>query len=139
MQGYETIMASYTQGNTEPPKERIDSTDGQLMVITAFGLDFFQGIIGAIPFAGPIIAPVISLFIWFTFFIWLKLHGVSITDTIERIALMFGGFLLELVPLLNILPIWTLTILITVLLVQRSDRKKREEFYRDTHTTPQQI
>lgn len=119
----------------EPPKERISQSTAQLMVVTALWFDFFQGVIGAVPLIGWIIAPIISFFIWFTFWFWLKLHGVTIADSIKRLALMFVAFLLELTPLLNILPIWTATILITVLLVRHGDKKKMEEFYADTKTS----
>ena len=121
------------------PQERIDSSTGLLMVIVALGFDFFQGIIGILPIAGFILAPLISLFIWLTFWIWLKLHGVNITDKTKRIVIMWGGFLLELIPLLDILPIWTITIFITVLSVQHSDKVKIKEFYKNTDISSQQV
>ena len=133
------MARTYTKENIVPPKERIDSETGRLMVITALGFDFFQGIIGMLPFVGFILAPLISFLIWLTFWIWLKLHGVSLGDNIKRMAIMFGGFLLELVPILNILPVWTLTIFITVLMVQRDDKRKIKEFYENTGTQPQQV
>jgi signal transduction histidine kinase len=123
--------------NIEPPEERIDSSTGKLLVIVAFGLDFFQGIIGALPFVGAILSPMISLLVFLIFWMWLKLHGVSITDSIERIAIMFGGFLVELIPILNILPAWTLTIFITVLLVRNKDKREIKDFYEETGTSPQ--
>ena len=122
--------------NIEPPKERIDSSDGKLMTITALGFDSFQGLMSAIPFAGLILGPLVSFLVWLTFFIWLKLHGVTIGDSVERMAVMFAGFFFELIPLLNILPIWTLTIFITVKLVQRTDRKKIKEFYEQLNSSP---
>ena len=125
--------------NINAPQERIDSSTGLLMVIVALGFDFFQGIIGILPIAGFILAPLISLFIWLTFWIWLKLHGVNITDKTKRIVIMWGGFLLELIPLLDILPIWTITIFITVLSVQHSDKVKIKEFYKNTDISSQQV
>ncbi len=113
----------------EPPQERIDSGTGKLMVAVAFGFDLFQGVVGLTPFVGWVLSPMIGLIIWLTFWIWLKLHGVSVVESVERMAILFGGFLVELVPILNILPVWTLTIFVTVLLVQREDKKKIKEFY----------
>jgi len=124
--------------NTKSPRERIDSSDGKLMTITALGLDFFQGIIGILPIAGPILTSfIINPIIFLIFWIWLKFHGVSISDSIQRIAIVFGGFLVELIPVLNILPAWTLTIFLTVTLVQRADKKKIKEFYENANTQPQ--
>lgn len=124
--------------NIALPKERIDSSTGNLMVITALGFDFFQGIIGMLPIVGPMIAGfIINPIVFLTFFVWLKLHGVSIGDSVQRLALMFGGFLIELIPLLNILPAWTLTIFMTVLIVQRSDKRKIKEFYINNKTQQQ--
>jgi len=131
-------MARDNTRRTEPPQERIDASTGRTMFIAALGFDFFQGVIGIIPVVGFIISPIISFFIWLTFWVWLKFHGVAIADSIERIALMFGGFLVELIPGLNVLPAWSLVILITVLLVQHRDKKKIKEFYESTNTKPQQ-
>lgn len=124
----------YNKETARPPQERIDPSTWQLMVAVALGLDFFQGIVGMLPFVGQILSPIISLFIFLIFWIWLKLHGVTITDSIKRVAIMFGGFLVELIPILNILPSWTLAIFLTVLLVRNSDKRKLKEFYRDTHS-----
>ncbi len=121
--------------NIEPPQERIDKSTGRLMVIVALGFDFFQGIIGVLPVVGFILSPLVSLFIWLTFWIWLKLHGVNVTDKIGRIFIMWGGFFLELIPLLNILPTWTMTIFITVSLIQRDDKRKIKEFYENLKNT----
>ncbi len=132
------MASTQFKGNIEEPQERISSSDGQLMVIVAIGLDFFQGMIGLIPIIGLILSPLLSIFIFLFLWVWLKMHGVGIVDSVERIAIMFGGFLVELIPLLNILPVWTLMIFITVLLVRHSDKRKIDEFYRNANTSPQQ-
>jgi hypothetical protein len=116
----------------EPPKERIDKTKGVLMTSIGFGLDSLQASIGIVPILGFIVSPIISLFIWFFFWTWFKLNGVSIGDSVERIAVMFGGFLVEMIPVLNILPAWTLTVFLTVLIVQRADRKALIEYEKNT-------
>jgi len=120
----------YVNKNVVPPQERIDYGTAQLMAITALFLDFFQGIVGAIPVVGQILSPLISIFIWLTFFVWLKLRGVTITDNIKRLAIMAGGSFLEIIPIINIAPIWTITILITVMLVKVEDKNKIKDFYK---------
>jgi hypothetical protein len=120
----------YVNKNVVPPLERIDYSTGQLMAITALFLDFFQGIMGAIPVAGQILSPLISIFIWLTFFVWLKLHEITIIDNIKRLAIMAGGSFLEIIPIINIAPIWTITILITVMLVKVEDKNKIKDFYK---------
>lgn len=109
--------------NVEPPKERIDTGTWKLMTAVAIGADLFQVMLG-------LFAPLISPFIFLTFWMWLKLHDVSIGDSIKRIAIMWGGFLVELIPVLNFLPTWTLSIFITVLMVRNKDKRKIKEFYK---------
>lgn len=120
------------RGNVEPPKERISSSTGNLMVATALGLDLFQGIIAAIPLAGILISDlIINPIIIAIFWVWFISHKVHFGNNLRRLALMWGGFFLELIPILNILPIWTLTIFMTVLIVRKKDKKKIEEFYKN--------
>lgn len=114
----------YVKENIVPPEERIDLSTWQLMTVASAGADLLQ--------AGlTIFAPIVSPIIFLTFWVWLKFHGVGISDNIKRIVIMWGGFLVELIPGLNILPAWTLTIFITVLLVRNRDKRKIKEFYKN--------
>lgn len=128
-----TTLKKNTKRSVEPPQEKIDSGTGQLMVAVALSLDILQGIIGILPVVGFILAPLISLFIWLIFWVWLRFHGVSLTKNIKRTVLMWGGFFLELIPILNILPIWTITIFIIVLLVRNQDKRKIKKSIRNTN------
>ncbi len=129
------MVRSLQKKNVRPPQERISPSTGKLMIATAFGLDFLQGIIAAIPIAGVIIADlVINPIIIAVFWVWLILHKVHFNNNMRLLALMWGGFFLELIPLLNILPIWTLTIFMTILMVRNKDKKKIKEFYKNIKT-----
>lgn len=44
-----------------------------------------------------------------TFWLWFKLKGVNF-GTARRAASMTAGFLIELIPIINILPAWTLAV-----------------------------
>lgn len=114
--------------NMIPPKERIDRGTFLLMITTVVGLEIFQGIVGALPIAGVLLGPMVGFLIWLTFFIWFKLHGVTMGDNIKRMGIMLAGFFFELIPVLNILPIWTVTIFITIVIVRNEDKKKIKDF-----------
>lgn len=114
--------------NISPPRERIDKSSALLMAITVIGLEVFQGLVGALPIAGVILGPLVGFLIWFTFFIWLKLHGVTMGDNVKRMIVMLVGFFFEMIPIVGILPIWTATIIITIALVRNEDKKKIKKF-----------
>lgn len=111
-----------------PPIERIDRSTGLLMIVTAFLLDTIQAALALMPIVGILLGPLMSFIIWLTFFIWLKLHGVTVGDNIKRIGIMLAGFVFESIAILDVLPIWTATILIMVVLVRREDKKKIKDF-----------
>lgn len=87
---------------------------------------FFDGIqagtiyIYAIPFVGPLLEPLIaggaSLFAFMTFSLWYKLLEIKFNSKI--IGTIIGTFFIELIPILNALPAWTLSIVVTYLFFQ---------------------
>lgn len=121
-------MAKNIEAYINPPEPRIDSGTMQFMIIVAFGFDFFQGIILAMPFVGFIIAPLIGLFAWLTFFVWFHKHGITLTDSLARFIIINSAFLFELVPGINILPFWTLSVFISLVLIRAGDKRALSEF-----------
>lgn len=88
------------------------------MVSVALAYDGIQALfdlLHLIPVVGNIIAAIITALIsvaaWLTFYIWLKMHGVHFNSA-KRILTMGGGFFLELLPVLNMLPAWTLAVVL---------------------------
>jgi len=103
--------------------KKISSATGMLMVSIALFFDSFQGLIEIIPVLGQIFSSLITIFAGLTFYLWFKINGVDFVNP-KRAGYLGGGFLIELIPFLNILPAWTLTV---ILLVSNSNRKKFSE------------
>ncbi|MCX6701867.1 MAG: hypothetical protein NTX96_01570 [Candidatus Zambryskibacteria bacterium] len=90
----------------ENEKSPISDTVAILMIFVALCLDGTQAIIGWIPIFGNVLADFISIFIFLTFFLWFKMYGINMM-TPKRFGSMIGGFAVEMIPFINILPIWT--------------------------------
>lgn len=59
---------------------------------------------------GWIVSPIAFL----TFYLWFKLRGIKFA-TAKRSGVMGVGFILELIPLLNTLPAWTLSVILVIM------------------------
>jgi len=84
------------------------------MIAVALFYDVFQVLINLIPILGQILSALIGLFAFLTFYLWFKLKGLNFANP-KRAAYLGGGFLIELVPILNILPAWTLAVTLLAL------------------------
>ena len=93
-----------------------------LMGGVAVGVDLVQGILttGVI---GIAINSFISIFAWLMFWFWFKMHGVGFLDgkLVLKSVTMWGAGLIELVPLINNLPAWTVAIVIMLFIVKAED------------------
>jgi hypothetical protein len=90
----------------EKEKSQISDVTIFLMVFSALCFDGIQAVIGWIPFFGNILAALLDIFIFLTFFLWFKIHGISMM-TPKRISSLVGGGIAEIIPFFNVLPIWT--------------------------------
>lgn len=96
----------------------INNVTATLMVSVALFYDLVQALfdlLHIIPVVGNVIATVVtallSVVAWLTFYVWFKMHGVHF-HTAKRAVTMGAGFLIELIPVLNILPAWTLAVIL---------------------------
>lgn len=71
-----------------------------------------------IPAVGNILAwitsTLLSIVTWLTFFIWFKIKGIDFTSgkqATKRLLAFAGGFLAELIPVIDALPAWTFSII----------------------------
>lgn len=87
-------------------KDPIKDTTVFLMIFTALCFDGIQALIGWIPVVGNIFADLFSIFIFLTFFLWFKMHGISMM-TPKRFGAMAGAGFAEMIPYVNLLPAWT--------------------------------
>lgn len=103
------------------------------MISTALFFDAWQALIQLIPGLGQIFASLVAMFAFMTFWFWFRLHGIKFS-TAKRSAIMGGGFFIELIPILNILPAWTLavTLVITDLRIKKSKGESTQPVEKDT-------
>lgn len=94
------------------PRQLKDTTIG-LMISVALFYDGLQALLQLIPVAGQILAGLVAIFAFLTFWLWFRLNGIKFS-TPKRSAVMGTGFIIELIPILNILPAWTLAVAIIV-------------------------
>lgn len=90
-----------------PPKPQSSLPKGTiaLMTLTAIFFDIVQA--GLTLFGiGLVASPFISVFAGCVFFVWFLMHGISLISP-KRLAAMGGGLLTEIIPGVDILPVWT--------------------------------
>lgn len=100
-------------------------TIGMMVAVALFfdGIQFGADLLNFIPFVGFILAWTItsgvSIFAWLTFFLWFKLKGVKFDSKV--VATTTGAFFIEMIPVLNALPAWTLSIVVVFLFFQSKE------------------
>lgn len=85
-----------------------------MMVTVALTLDIILAIVSwfAVVAIGAIINWIISAVAFCTFYLWFKLKGIKFNSPKKMLALP-GGFLIEMIPYLNMLPGWTMAVFMT--------------------------
>jgi len=93
------------QTEEDEPKNSLPKGTIALMISTALFFDAIQVIL--LFFAvGVVLNTFINIFAGLTFFLWFMMHGISFLSP-KRLAGIGGGFIVELIPILNSLPAWT--------------------------------
>ena len=87
----------------------LTKTGSSLMLATAVLFDVVQALINLIPVVGQILSFFISIFAFMTFWLWFKMYGVSFSKGKNLKNLGFG-FLIEMIPVVDILPAWTFAV-----------------------------
>lgn len=85
-----------------------------LMISTALFFDALQASVQLVWILGQILAGLVAIYAFLTFWLWFRLYGIKFS-TPKRSAVMGGGFIIELIPILNVLPAWTLAVTIIIL------------------------
>ena len=103
---------------TQQQKPAVAATTFALMVAVALLFDAVQvgaDLMHAIPLVGNasavIFTVLLDIWAYLTFWFWFKIHGVSFMNPKRAMALN-GGLLIELIPIVNALPAWTLAVVI---------------------------
>ena len=98
---------------SEPAKEpELSFGTSFLMVGTAILFDTFQFLIELIPVVGQILSMLVTMVAWCTFALWAIMSGVKFSKT-KKLAFGVGG-LIEFIPIISMLPTWTLSVMILV-------------------------
>jgi hypothetical protein len=125
-----------------PPEERMPWTRLILMTSVAFAFELPSTIIsiaayfglvttGILGVVGWIITTILSFYSFLTFFIWWKIADVSLTGTrkaIIRLFIYLGLYLLDLVPILELLPFETIAVLLICLDVRAEDKLRLRKY-----------
>ena len=100
-------------------KHKISNVSAVLMISVALFFDIIIALINLIPVAGQIISMVIGAVAYAIFFLWFAMKGVRLM-TPKKIAAMGTGLLISIIPIINVLPAVTASVILTIIF----DRKE---------------
>ncbi|MEX0917394.1 MAG: hypothetical protein WDZ90_02645 [Candidatus Paceibacterota bacterium] len=116
---------------------RIGGARKTLMVSVAIFFDSvqlltkaFHVIPGVGTFAAILIGWTMSILAWLTFFLWFSLAGVkpfSGRKQIKKFILNFGSGLIEAIPILNALPMWSVYVWWIIRISREEDKENQKE------------
>jgi hypothetical protein len=101
---------------------RIGKMQSTVIVGIAVGVDFVQGLL-TISAIGLIVNTFISIFIWLMFWFWFRLNGIGFLNgkVVLKTVAMWGAGIIELMPVINNIPAWTVSIVIMLIIVRIED------------------
>jgi hypothetical protein len=102
-------------------RNRAHTSTFVLMLATAIFYDVLQVYLSLIPFVGWILSAIVGLFAWLTFYVWTSLKGWGLSDTVKQVIVNWAIPFIEIVPLLNLLPTWTLKVVISYFFLKSED------------------
>jgi len=106
---------------------RIGTATFFLMISLALFFDIAQIVITILSFGtiGAIISPILSGLAWFLFYIWFKMKSIDLMSSRRFVRNILTG-LAELIPYIDLLPMWTTTIILTTRETRKEDRRRTE-------------
>lgn len=108
------VVTSGAEGG-DTPKQKIPSSTAILMIGLALFFDGLQFFLNLIPFVGNALSSIFVVpFAWLSFYVWFKIRGVDFVSP-KRSLTLFGAGFLELIPILNVLPAWTLAVVALII------------------------
>ncbi len=97
-----------------PDENRLTKATIALMISTALFFDAIQFFVSFIPFLGEVISVCLSVCVFLTFFLWFKFKGIKFNN-LKKSSSMIIGFLIELIPIIDMLPGWTAAVVLTII------------------------
>jgi hypothetical protein len=74
-----------------------------------------------IPVIGWILGPLSWPFAWLTFYVWTSIKGWGLSDTLKQLVVNWFIPFVEVIPVLNMLPAWTLKVVISYSFLKAED------------------
>ncbi len=115
----------------EEPRQRIGSSATFFLLLTAILFDGIQFLAFFIPGVNIVVEFLVTTVALVVFGIWFAILGVNYfsgSNLGTKVAAMFGGTVIELVPLLDALPGITLSVWGIIWATKKEDAAKREEY-----------
>lgn len=91
------------------------------MLVVAIFFDTIQAGLLLIPFVGWLLSILLSIFAWLTFYFWTSIKGWGLSDTIKQMILNWVVPFIELIPILNAFPTWTLKVVLSYSFLKAED------------------
>lgn len=100
---------------------------GPMLGISIF-IDFLQLILGFL-LIGLFLNPLIAIFAWLIFYLWLKIRGINFTDRMaSRFTIILLGGVIEMIPIVGaLLPGLTLSIFALIVIARHEDKAYNEQ------------
>lgn len=94
--------------------KKIGFSTSFLMIVLAVAFDITQVLFNLAPVIGNILSVIlINTFAWVSFYVWFKTLGVDFSKP-SRMGTMIGSGFIEMIPIVNVLPTWTLAVVILI-------------------------
>jgi len=102
-------------------RNRVKTHDYILMIGTALLFDAIQALLLMIPFLGWGMSLLVGIFAWLTFYLWTSIKGWGLSDTIKQFIVQYLIPFIELIPIINVLPTWTLRVILQLSFLKAED------------------
>lgn len=120
-QGQDSAENSYTDSPTRNDRPKIGNAMAFFMLAAAGSIDLIQIVLEWIV-VGFFINWAIDIGAWVLFFLWFKSRGVSFMN-IKKAGVFTGLAFLEIIPVVDELPLWVLDILLMIAIVKVENKK----------------
>jgi hypothetical protein len=108
-------------------RDRLGTFQAVLLNATAIIIDALQLVLGLM-IIGFVLNTLITVMAWLSYFLWYKLLDISFIDAGLRKAVLFMGTgLIEVIPFINGIPTWTLSVILMILIVRHEDARYNKE------------
>lgn len=102
-------------------RNRVKKSDVMLMVGVALLFDGIQALFLLIPLLGWILSSLLSIFAWLTFYLWSSIKGWGLSDSAKQFLVQWAIPFVEVIPVLNALPTWTLKVVLQISFLKAED------------------